>query len=106
MFSKTAVFEPLEKLKPGQSYVLPKKEAPLIPDHQVWSTEQLGHYINENVGQEVYQTFIKREIHDVILDAVKRNSYHTRQVDGCFELYGADIGWLYFALKFINFLSS
>ena len=83
--------------------MLPKKEAPLIPDHQVWSTGQLGHYVNENMGQEVYQTFIKREIHDVILDAVKRNSYHTRQVDGCFELYGADIGW-YSIKNLFNFL--
>ena len=93
VFSKTAVFEPLEKLRPGQSYLPPKVEATLIPDHQVWSTERLGSFIDEQLDQpNVYQNFIKREIHDVILDAAKRNSYHTRQVDGCFELYGADIG--------------
>ena len=83
----------MEKVRPDQSYLPPKVEATLIPDHQVWSTDQLGSYIDEQIGQpNVYQNFIKREIHDVILDAAKRNSYHTRQVDGCFELYGADIG--------------
>ena len=52
----------------------------------------MSDYINEQIGPEVFEKFIKREIHDVVIDAVKRNSYHNRQLDGCFELYGADIG--------------
>ena len=91
-FSKTAIFEPLEKVRPGQYYAEPQQEAPLIPDHQVWSLDELADYIDEQVGPNVFDKFIKREIHDVVIDAVKRNSYHNRQLDGCFELYGADIG--------------
>jgi len=64
----------------------------LIPHHQVWTYNNLERYIDSNVAQDLFQNYIKKEIYDIILDVSQRNAKISQQIDGCFELYGADIG--------------
>ena len=64
----------------------------MIPHHQVWTYNNLERYIDSNVAQDLFQNYIKKEIHDIILDVSQRNAKISQHIDGCFELYGADIG--------------
>ena len=49
-------------------------------------------YIDECIGHGVYGNYIEQEIHDLLLDVCKKNADFAIQHEGCFEVFGADIG--------------
>lgn len=97
-FSKSATFQPNSFKNTKYDYYISRNESDcetkLIPHHQVWTYNNLERYIDSNVAQDLFQNYIKKEIYDIILDVSQRNAKISQQIDGCFELYGADIGKL------------
>jgi len=104
MFSKSATFETKER-QLAKSIEMERIGA-IIPDHQVtadiqilfnyffkvWNCKRLKQFLDENVGENIFENYLKAEIENIILDVNTKNAALCEQIDGCFELFGADIG--------------